>query len=151
GALDAYREADRLEPDHLEVVDALARLELRGGDSDGAALLTLDRLSRLVKEPARRASVLVRAADVARQYDWDKAQALYDRARKDDPDLVPAVDGLATLLRDRGELDGVVTLLVDAAARPALAAERSRWLADAADFSVALGNTDRAKQLYREA
>src|SRR5215510_9354107 len=52
GALDAYREADRLEPDHLDVVDALARLELRAGDSDGAALLTLERLARLVREPA---------------------------------------------------------------------------------------------------
>lgn len=151
GALDAYREADRLEPDHVDVVDALARLELRAGDSEGAALLTLERLSRLVAEPARRATVLVRAADVARHYDWDKAQALYERARADDPDLAPAVDGLATLLRDRGELAGVVALLVDAAARPALAAECSRWRADAADFCVALGDTERAKQLYRDA
>lgn len=151
GALDAYREADRLEPDHLDVVDALARLELRAGDSDGAALLTLERLARLVREPARRATVLFRAADVARQYDYDKAQALYERARADDPDLVPAIDGLATLLRDRGELAAMVTLLVDAAARPALSAERSRWLADAADFCVGLGDTDRAKRLYREA
>ncbi|HMG23069.1 MAG TPA: tetratricopeptide repeat protein [Kofleriaceae bacterium] len=151
GALDAYREADRLEPDHLDVVDALARLELRAGDSDGAALLTLERLARLVREPVRRATVLFRAADVARQYDYDKAQALYERARADDPDLVPAIDGLATLLRDRGDLDAMVALLVDAADRPVLAPERSRWLADAADFSVALGDTERAKQLYREA
>ena len=151
GALDAYREADRLEPDHLDVVDALARLELRAGDSDGAALLSLERLARLVREPARRATVVFRAADVARHYDYDKAQALYERARADDPDLVPAIDGLATLLRDRGELAATVALLVDAAARPALAAERSRWLADAADFCVALGDTGRAKQLYRDA
>jgi tetratricopeptide (TPR) repeat protein len=151
GALDAYREADRLEPDHLDVVDALARLELRAGDSDGAALLSLERLARLVREPVRRATVVVRAADVARHYDYDKAQALYERARADDPDLVPAIDGLATLLRDRGELAAMVALLVDAAARPALAGERSRWLADAADFCVALGDTDRAKQLYGDA
>jgi tetratricopeptide (TPR) repeat protein len=151
GALDAYREADRLEPDHLDVVDALARLELRAGDSDGAALLSLERLARLVREPARRATVVFRAADVARHHDYDKAQALYEQARADDPDLVPAIDGLATLLRDRGELAAMVALLVDAAARPALAAERSRWLVDAADFCVALGDTDRAKQLYRDA
>ena len=151
GALEAYREADRLEPDHLDVVDAMARLELRVGDSDGAALLTLERLARMVREPARRATVLCRAADVARNYDYDKAQALYERARRDDADLVPAIDGLATLLRDRGELAAMVALLVDAAARPALAGERARWLADAADFCVALGDTDRAKQLYRDA
>ena len=151
GALDAYREADRIDPGHLDVLDALARLELRVGDSDGEALQTLERLARLVVEPARRATVLFRAAEVARHHDWDQAQALYDRARADDPDLAPAVDGLATLLRDRGELAAVVTLLVEAAGRPELAAERSRWLADAADFCVATGDTDRAKQLYREA
>jgi tetratricopeptide (TPR) repeat protein len=151
GALDAYREADRLEPDHLDVLDAIARLELRVGGSDSEALITLDRLARLVSDPKKRATVTFRAADVARQYDYDKAQALYERARADDPDLVPAIDGLATLLRDRGELAAMIALLVEAAARPALAAERSRWLADAADFCVATGDTERAKRLYREA
>jgi tetratricopeptide (TPR) repeat protein len=151
GALDAYREADRLEPDHIEVLDAIARLELRAGGSDSEAMLTLDRLARLVEEPSKRAGVLLRAADIARQYDYDKAQALYERAHADDPDLVPAVDGLATLLRDRGELAAVISLLASAADRPALIAERSRWLADAADFCVAIGDTDWAKRLYREA
>jgi len=151
GALEAYREADRLEPDHPDVLDAVARLELRVGDSDSEALITLDRLARLVHEPKKRATVAFRAADIARHYDYDKAQALYERARADDPDLVPAIDGLATLLRDRGELAAVIALLVEAAARPALVAERSRWLADAADFCVATGDTDRAKRLYREA
>jgi tetratricopeptide (TPR) repeat protein len=154
GALDAYREADRLEPDHLDVVDAIARLELRAGGEAGEAgeaLITLDRLARLVKEPAQRATVAFRAADIARHHDYDKAQALYEQARADDPDLIPAIDGLATLLRDRGELAQMVELLTAAAARPALVAERSRWLADAADFCVALGDTERAKRLYREA
>jgi tetratricopeptide (TPR) repeat protein len=151
GALDAYQEADRIEPDHLDVLDALARLEVRVGGSEGEALRALDRLARLVQEPGRRATVVFRAAEVARQCDWDRAQALYEQALRDDPDLAPAIDGLATLLRDRGELAAVVALLVAAAERPALVAERSRWLADAADFCVATGDTDRAKQLYREA
>jgi tetratricopeptide (TPR) repeat protein len=151
GALDAYREADRLEPDHLDVLDAVARLELRAGGSDSEALITLERLARLVKDPGKRAAVAFRAADVARQYDYDRAQALYEQARADDPDLIPAIDGLATLLRDRGELAAVIAVLVEAADRPALVAERSRWLADAADFCVAIGDTDWAKRLYREA
>src|SRR5262245_12429737 len=154
GALDAYREADRLEPDQVDVVDALARLELRIGtaeSSDSEALLSLERLARLVKEPGQRAIAWFRAADVARQYDYDKAQALYEQARADDPDLVPAIDGLATLLRDRGDLAAVIAVLVDAADRPRLEAERSRWLADAADFCVATGDTERAKGLYRQA
>jgi tetratricopeptide (TPR) repeat protein len=151
GALDAYREADRLVPDQLDAIDALARLELRAGDSDGAALLTLERLARLIDAPAARATVLTRAADLARLYDYDKAQAMYQRARADDPDLAAAVDGLAGLLRDLGELAQVIELLVEAADRPALADARSRWLADAADYGVAIGDTERAKQLYREA
>ena len=151
GALDAYREADRLEPDHRDVLDALARLELRVGGSTTDALATLERLARLIADPIKRAPVVLRAADVARHDDYDRAQALYERARADDPDLVAAVDGLAALYRDRGELDAVIGLLVEAADRPALAAERSRWLADAADFCVATGDTDRAKSLYRAA
>lgn len=151
GALDAYREADRLEPGLVDVVDALARLELRIEGPEGGALVTLERLGALVRDPGRRAIAWFRAAEVARQHDWDRAQALYERARTDDPDLVPAVDGLATLLRDRGELADVIALLTSAAERPALAAERTRWLADAADYCVAVGDTDRAKRLYREA
>jgi tetratricopeptide (TPR) repeat protein len=154
GALDAYREADRLEPDRVDVVDALARLELRAGtaeSSDSEALLSLERLARLIKEPGKRAIAWFRAAEVARQYDYAKAQALYEQARADDADLVPAIDGLAALLRDRGDLAAVVALLVEAADRPRLVAERSRWLADAADFGVAIGDTERAKQLYRQA
>jgi len=118
---------------------------------DPEALEILEKLGRLVHEPVARAEVLYRAADIARHHDYDRAQKLFERARTDDPDLVLAVDGLAQLLRDRGVLDQVVPLLVDAAARPALASERSRWLADAADFCVAQGDTERAKQLYREA
>jgi tetratricopeptide (TPR) repeat protein len=151
GALEAYQEADRLVPDHPDVLDALARLVVRVGGSDGEALSALERLARLVSEPKKRASVLFRAADIAKQYDYDKAQSLFERARVDDPDLAPAVDGLAILLRDRGQLPACIELLVGAAARPALAAERSRWLTDAADFCVAIGDTDWAKALYREA
>ncbi|HEV7559674.1 MAG TPA: tetratricopeptide repeat protein, partial [Kofleriaceae bacterium] len=152
GALDAFREADRIEPNRPDVLDSLARLILRVcAPDDPEALDILEKLARLVHEPRPRAAVLYRAADIARHHDYDRAQKLFERARADDPDLVPAIDGLAQLLRDRGMLDQVVPLLVDAAARPALAAERSRWLADAADFCVAQGDTERAKELYREA
>ncbi|HUJ57904.1 MAG TPA: tetratricopeptide repeat protein [Kofleriaceae bacterium] len=151
GALDAYREAEGLAPGHPDVLDALGRLIVRLGEPDEEALVALERLAKLVDEPRKRASVLFRAADIAKTHSYDRAQALYERARADDPDLVPAIDGLAVLLRDRGNLAAVVALLIEAAARPSLASERSRWLADAADFCVALGDTDRAKQLYKEA
>ena len=151
GALEAYQEADRLAPDHPDVLDAIARLVRRTGGSDGEALTSLERLARLVPDPKQRAHVQLRVAEIAKLHDYDKAQAAYERARADDPDLVPAIDGLAILLRDRGELAALIQLLVTAADRPALAAERSRWLTDAADFCVAIGDTDWAKGLYRDA
>lgn len=151
GALDAYREADRLAPDHHDTIEGIARLTARAGDQDAEALEALERLARVEPDPKARARALCRAAEMAKLQDWDRAQALFERARADDPDLMAAVDGLAVLLRDRGELSASIALLVEGADRPALAAERSRWLADAADFCVAIGDTDWAKQLYRDA
>ncbi len=151
GALDAYQEADRLDPGRPEVLEALARLAVRVGLPEEEVLAALERLGAVVSEPIARAKALCRAAEIACKHDWDKAQSLYERARKDDPDLIPAIDGLAVLLRDRGELGAAIDLLVKAAARLALVTERSRWLADAADYRVASGEFDEAKALYREA
>ena len=151
GALDAYQESDRLVPDHPEVLEAIARLAVRVGLPEEELLAALERLGAVDADPHGRAKALCRAAEIARNHDWDKAQALFERARKDDPDLAAAVDGLAVLLRDRGELKAATDLLVKAADRPGLSNERSRWLADAADFRVALGDFDDAKELYRDA
>lgn len=149
GALEAYRRADELEVDHVDVLEALARLYSRIGGSDDDAYAVLERLAPKVAEPKRRANLLVRAANVCQSF--DRAQELFERALADDPDLVAAVDGLALLLRDRNKLAELVALLHDAAARPAFASERSRWLAEAADFCLATGDIERAKALYRDA
>ncbi len=151
GAREAYREADRLVPDHPEVLDALARIAVKLGGLDDEALTALERTSSITSEPKARAQVLHRAAEIARQTDWDKSLELFERAHREDPELVAVIDGLALLLRDRGELENCVDILVAAVARPALVAEHSRWAADAADFCVALGDTERAKELYRTA
>lgn len=147
-ALDAYREADRLEPGKPEVLEAIARLSLEIGEED-EALAATERFGHLITDPKERAKALCKAAELARLQNWDKAQQLYEEARKADPDLEQAVDGLASLLRDRGQLADAVTLLVNAAETNE--AQRSRWLVDAADFCVALGDTDWAKQLYKDA
>ena len=149
GALEAARRADELEPDHVDVLEALARLHARLGGSDAEAYEVLERLAPKIAEPKRRANVLVRAANVCQSF--ERAQALFEAALADDPDLVAAVDGLALLLRDGNKLPELVRLLVDAAGRPAFAPERSRWLAEAADFCLATGDIERAKALYRDA
>lgn len=151
GALDAYREADQLEPGQHAVLDAIARLAGKLGVPDEEGIDALERLAGLTPDPKERARVLARAAELAKLYDWDRAQRLFERARADDPDLVEAVDGYVGLLRDRNQFAEAVRLLLEAAGRPTAAAERSRWLTDAADYSVALGDTTRAEQLYREA
>ncbi len=151
GALDAYREADKLDPDRPEVLAAIARLGAKVGMPGEEALESLQRLAGTIDDPIERSRVLTKAGEIAKLHDWNLAQELLDRARKDDPDYVPAIDGLVGLHRDRGDLGAVIKLLEEAAARPALAAERSRWLADAADYCVAQGETERAKSLYREA
>src|SRR5207247_6671418 len=73
------------------------------------------------------------------------------RALADDPELIAAIDGCVTLLRDRGQMSDAISLLIKSAERPPLGSERARWLCEAADFCVALGDTDWAKQLYRDA
>ncbi|MDB4963984.1 MAG: Tetratricopeptide 2 repeat protein [Myxococcales bacterium] len=151
GALDSYRESDQLAPGHPDVLDAISRLAVKVGVPDEEAIDALERLAALSKLPADRAKVLCRAAELARLYDYDRAQRLFERARADDPDHAGAIDGFVQLHRDRGQLAEAVKLLLEGAARPGLAKEKSRWLTDAAGYCVALGDTTRAEKLYREA
>lgn len=151
GALDAYREADRLDPDRPDVLEALARLTIEVGVPEEEALDVLERSGRAIADPKLRARVLVRAGELAKLQNWDRAQALFEAARKDDPDLAEGVDAFVPLLRDRGQLADAITLLLAGAERPALASHRSRWLTDAGDLCVALGDTDWAKRLYLDA
>ncbi|MGE5181708.1 MAG: hypothetical protein ACM31C_06585, partial [Acidobacteriota bacterium] len=149
-ALDAYQEADRAEKNHPEAVAGLARLAVRvSGIPEDEALAALERSATVIGDPKERARQLTRAAELAKLTSWDKAQALYERALKDDPAYVTAVDGYIGLLRDRGSLADAVTVLINSAER--VSSERARWLADAGDYCVALGDTDWAKQLYRDA
>jgi len=148
-ALDAYRQADRIEPGRDDVLDAIARLCGRV-DAHDEALATLERMAAATAEAAPRARVLCRAADVAwrRLSDGDKAHDLLARALADDPDFAAAVDAMVALRRERGELAGAVELLLEAATRPALVADRPRLPGDAADLCVPLGETVRAAELY---
>jgi tetratricopeptide (TPR) repeat protein len=150
GALDAYQEADRLERNHPEAVAGVARLAVRvSGIPEDEALAALERSATVLGDPKERARQLTRAAELAKLTSWDKAQGLYERALKDDPAYVSAIDGYIGLLRDRGQLADTVTVLVNSAER--VPSERARWLTDAGDYCVALGDTDWAMQLYRDA
>ena len=127
-----------LEPDHPDVLDAIARLYARIGGMRRGRVRGARAARAAIAEPKRaRERAGPRRRRRAELRLRPRAGAVRARALADDPDLVAAVDGLALLLRDRGELAGIVALLEGSAARPALAPERSRWLTDAADFCVA--------------
>jgi len=142
--------ADQLEPGHAGALDALARLYGQI-DAHDDAMAALERLIRVIDQPAPRARALHRAAEIAWRAldDGDTAQDLLSRARKDDPDFAAAIDALVALRRDRGELAGALELLLEAAERPALAADRARLLGDAAEVSTQLGEPARAAELFR--
>ncbi len=151
GALDAYREADRLAPGHPDALAAMARLSVGEGAPEEEALDALERLAKVTTDQKQRADVLRRAAEHAKLTDWDRAARLFEQSRADDPDLPATVDGFVQLLRDQGKDREVIALLLEAAARPAMAKERSRWLTEAADYTVGLGDTTGAVQLYLQA
>ena len=147
-ALDAYREAEELGCAKPDVLEGLARLSVKLGMPEEEALAAAEKFSSTVSEPKERARALVKAGELAKLQDWDKAQKLFEEAHALDRELVEAVDGLATLLRDRGQLSESIRVLVNAAEHAK--ADKTRWLLEAADFCVGLGDTDWAKQLYRD-
>jgi len=151
GALDAYREADKLAPGNAETLSAMARLSVGEGAPEEEALEALERLAKVTADTKQRADVLRRAAELAKLSDWDRAQRLFQESRACDPDLPKTVDSFASLMRDQGREKEMIALLLEAAARPAMASERSRWLTDAADSTVGLGDTNGAVQLYHQA
>lgn len=151
GALDAYREADRLAPGHPDTLAAMARLSVGEGVPEEEALDALERLAKVTSDQKQRADILRRAAEHAKLTNWDRAQRLFEQSRADDPDLPATVDGFAQLLRDQGKEREVIALILEAAARPAMVRERSRWLTEAADYTVGLGDTTGAVQLYMQA
>jgi tetratricopeptide (TPR) repeat protein len=150
GAFDAYRAADRLEPDRPEVLAALARLAA-AHDVYDEALAAMIRLARLIDEPGHRADLHHRAAAIAWRHldDGDAAHDLLARARDDAPDRVDVLETLAELHRDRGALAEAVLVLAEAARR-APPADRARLLGEAAALCGARGDHARAIAFYRE-
>jgi tetratricopeptide (TPR) repeat protein len=150
GAFDAYRAADRIEPDHSDVLAALARLAA-AHDLHDEAIAALIRLARLAPEPARRADLLHRAATIAWRHldDGDTAHDLLVRARADTPGRLDVLETLAELHRERGALAEAVEVLTEAS-RAATDADRARLLGEAAGLCATLGDHGRATALYRE-
>lgn len=148
GAIDFYQAADDAAPDRADVLSALARLyRRRGADED--ALTVLERLAAVLPAGPERARVLVSAADTAwRQLrDGDTAHDLLVRARACDAAHVPAIDALAELHRERGELAAAIELYEECAGRALTADQRARMLLDAGELAMTMCDVERARAL----
>lgn len=152
GAVDFYQSVDELDPGRPDVLGALVRLyRARGAHDD--ALATAEELIAVLPTPARKAAALVAAAELAwtELHDGDTARDLLLRARGADPDCMVAVDALAELHRERGELAAAVEVLEDAAARPALVDHRGPMCVAAGELALGYGDLARAEALLADA
>lgn len=110
-AIEAYKIALDLDPDHLQGNVAIADAWLAVGDADEATPY-YTRALKLRAEYAPGLDGLARVAES--QADEDKAIALYTRALASDRGFAAAYTHLGDLYLRRGKLDDAVKLLVEA-------------------------------------
>lgn len=110
-AVDAYRIALDLDPDHLQANVSLGDAWLAEGDTDEASPCYV-RAMKLRPEYAPALDGQARAAEA--QADEDKAIGLYQRALASDKGFAPAYTHLGDLYLRQGKLDDAVKLLVEA-------------------------------------
>ncbi len=123
GALDAYREALRLDPESISGTRGLGRIADR---IDDPAVLAeaARREAEIARDPAEKARLLVRSADVRteRLGDVDTAVGELSQALDLDPNSQAAAERLSRVLRAKGE----DRRLVDSLSRAANIAEPER-------------------------
>ena len=107
------------EPGRLPALELLLQIYLKLGLSHEAAQ-TCGRLARLYPDPAHRAAVLYRQAEIRRTQLGDEAGALdaYLRSSDADPLFVPSRLRLVDHFWDEGDIDVVADLAGDLAAVP---------------------------------
>jgi tetratricopeptide (TPR) repeat protein len=110
-AVEAYKIALDLEPDHLQANVAIGDSWLAQGDTD-EALPYYVRAGKLRPEYAPALDGLARVAEATA--DQDKAIALYGRALASDKGFAPAYTHLGDLYLRAGKLDEAIKLLVEA-------------------------------------
>ncbi len=110
-AIEAYKIALDLDPDHLQANVAIGDSWLAQGDTD-EALPYYVRAGKLRPEYAPALDGLARVAEATA--DQDKAIALYGRALASDKGFAPAYTHLGDLYLRAGKLDEAIKLLVEA-------------------------------------
>jgi tetratricopeptide (TPR) repeat protein len=110
-AVEAYRIALDLEPDHLQANVAMGDAWLAQGDTDEAQPYYV-RAGKLRPEYAAALDGMARVAEA--QAKDDAAIALFDRALASDKGFAPAYTHLGDLYLRTGKLDEAVKLLVEA-------------------------------------
>jgi len=110
-AVEAYKIALDLDPDHLQANIAIGDAWLAQGDTDEAQPYYV-KAGKLRPEYAAALDGLARVAEA--QAEEDKAIALYERALASDKGFAPAYTHLGDLYLRAGKFDDAVKLLVEA-------------------------------------
>ncbi len=107
----AFAAAAEVAPDQTTPLTRLAQIHEATGRRD-AVLATLRRLLPLTVDPPGRAALLVRVGRLLRRVDQqEELIAVYRQALEAQPGYLPALQALGTLLRQRGDLAGLLEIL----------------------------------------
>lgn len=159
-AVDAYREADRLQPNHPETLEMLAHSLFRAGRLEQAQQ-TFQRVLELDPSPAVLASVHGGLGNLARQQgNYPEARIHLEqslaiaRRHRLDHERIHALTFLGGLAREQGELDAAQRYLDDALARAEGLEDESleaRILGSLGTLAASRGEYAAAEELLRQA
>lgn len=150
GALDAYREACRLDPHAAPAADGVSRLLSAGHDRDGLESFWSERRANATSDAEKTACGL-RLAEVAETAgDMEAAEAGYRDLLT--AEVIPSVLDVATAglwraLQSQEDWEGLQQMLEDAAARTPDPRMRVHWLNAAATIGPAVGDVARRRAL----
>jgi tetratricopeptide (TPR) repeat protein len=153
-AMAAYREVERLVPDHPSALAALTRLyEASESYADAIALCERRAARTQPEERERRAELYLKAGELAgdKLGDVRAAEAHFVRALEASPHHVPALLALVEIYRKQGEALKAAKLLVEAAPLTSNRLQRTRLYVEAGEIFENLEDTNRAIALYLQA
>jgi tetratricopeptide (TPR) repeat protein len=151
GAIEYYRKLEADRPGALDTMSAPIRLYYTTEDFEQVVSLLERRAQR--SRGADRAALYHQAAELthAQLQDHDRAEAHLARALEADGAHLPSMILLAEVYRDQGRLLSAAKLLREARALAPDRIERTRLLVLEADARRAVGELDRAMELYTAA
>lgn len=151
-ATEAWQRVIDVEPQHPAALDALARL-LQSGSSPAEAVRLLEKRAHLAEDKSQKVALFIDAARVAKTRLRDPlvAEENFVRALEIDPQHGAATASLADLYREKGEYLRAAKLYIEAESRTQNRLDKARFLVEAAKQHLAVEESQRAGELFRQA